>query len=211
MSANPFESFDTYIEQWIQSGNITSEQGEVIALVVAILLLAVAAVVLALGLIIYLMQAFAIMRIAKKLEIEKVWLAFIPIAQDYMLGAIAERCDERRGLTVFSWGRIMLIASIVKFAASLIDHLVSELLPDVSMVCLVIMLLMNLVCVLTAVVFLVLRAFCVWKLFREFYAHIVNVVVFVISLFVGPAIPMLVASFLKPLPAKWNVFVAVEE
>lgn len=210
MGANPFEKIGEYFESAIESGEMTADEGMAIAVVVGILLILVGIVMVLVGLVIYLAQAFALARIAKKLELERPWLAWIPIAQNYLLGSVAERCDERRGLNVLPWEKILLNAAIADAVATLVSNFIEEVMPNVSMACLVIMLVVNLVSILITIAYLVLRLICVWKIMREFFPQTMSIVMFVISVLAGPTIPLLVACFKQPQPAKWNVFAAAK-
>ena len=173
----------------------------------AIAIIVVALVALAVGLLTviatYVLQALAVMRMSQKLYIERPWLAWIPIAQSYALGRIAERCDERQGKNVKPWAKILLFAHIgyyvVYTVLSGVSSLVQLMIPVVGPV------LLSMLQTALTLAFTVFVYICVWKAFREFYPPTVNIVVFVITavLSVHP-ITMLIASFLPLQPAYRN-------
>jgi len=49
---------------------------------------------------VYLLQSFAVMQMAKKRSIENPWLAFVPFANSWMIGRVAERPGKRSHATL---------------------------------------------------------------------------------------------------------------
>ncbi len=181
-------------------GTVSDEQ----MTAVAIVMIVVGLIVLVIGFLTviatYVLQALAIMRMSKKLYIERPWLAWIPIAQSYALGRVAERCDERQGKDVKPWAKILLFAHIgyyvIYMVLSGVSGLVQLMIPLVGPV------LLSMLQTALTLAFTVFVYICVWKAFREFYPKTVNIVVFVITAVLSAhPITMLIASFLPLQPA----------
>lgn len=96
---------------------------------ILLLVLIIGAVALLFLAAVYVIQAIAVMRMAKMLNVEKAWFAWIPIAQGYLMGQIAERCDARRGIDVKPWGKIMLYVNIGYVAFAAVYSVASGVLP----------------------------------------------------------------------------------
>lgn len=171
---------------------------------VAIVMIVVGLIALAVGtltvIVTYVLQALAVMRMSQKLYIERPWLAWIPVAQSYALGRVAERCDERQGKEVKPWAKIMLFAHIGYYVCYVVlsgmSGIVQIIVPVLGPV------LLSMLQTALTMAFTVFVYICVWKAFREFYPPTVNIVVFVatIVLSVHP-LTMLIASFLPLQPA----------
>ena len=80
----------------------------------------------------YVVQSLAIMRIAKKFGMKNGWMAFIPFANRYLIGTLAERSDElaHPDEEPRKWGKIYLGVSIA-FSALLP---VASLIPTAGLV-----------------------------------------------------------------------------
>jgi len=203
---HPIERLPEVLERALSSGEIASEQATRLALWFTSVLMIIAALTMIVGVFIYVAQAFALMRMAQKLSVYRPWMAWIPIAQNYTFGAVAERCDDRRGISTKAWARIMLIAGIVNAASSVVYSIAQQILPILGLIGALLFLLLALAYMVATTVFLVIRLICVWKMLREFYPPVANVIIFIVSIFAGPTIPMLIACFLKPRPAKWLIY-----
>lgn len=173
--------------------------GSVLVLMLVIWLIS-AVVSLTVTLLAYLIYALGTYRLAKKLGVERAWLAWIPCAQYFTLGKVAEKCDERRGLAVKPWGLIMLLVSVgaVVLVTVLmgLGTLISMLLAPLGM-------LFSMLASLISWAPFVIMSICCWKIYREFYPETVNVVLFIISIvFSVQIIVTLIASFRQPNPAE---------
>lgn len=178
--------------------------------VLALLLVAVAVAMLAaLGVLIsYVMQAFSIMRMARKLGVERPWLAWIPVAQSYLLGRVAEQCDSRQDLPVKPWAKILLFSHIGYMIFYSVGSGLSSILQFIVPV--VGPLFMSVLQSALSIAFSVLVFICVWKIFREFYPKNINIVAFVVSvLFNVHPLGMLIASFFAPRPAYEHLYESV--
>ena len=194
------ELMQQMMEAFGLQGTVSDEQMATVAIVMIVVALIAFAVGILTVLVTYVLQALAIMRMSQKLYVERPWLAWIPIAQSYALGRVAERCDERQGKEVKPWSKILLFAHIgyyvVYVALSGMSGIVQFIVPILGPA------LLSLLQTALSLAFTVFVYICVWKAFREFYPPTVNIVVFVatIVLSVHP-LTMLIASFLPLQPA----------
>ena len=205
---NPFALFGNAAENGIIGGSDTIPG---IGVFIAILL-AVSAVSLIVTLIHYVLYCFGIFRIAKKLDVELAWLAWIPYAQYYTLGKVAEKCDERAGnFSPRPWAKIVLFGSIGTVVAYAILYVVNLILSFIPFVGFILSLLITAVMMVIALVPLVLDSICRWKIYREFYAEPINVVLFIVGIVLNvQAIITLIASFCKLRSAKDDAIENVE-
>ena len=80
------------------------------------------AIITPIGVATYIVQALALMRIARKLDVPNGWMAFIPFANIYLIGKLAEVSDERaypEG-TGQKWSKLLLGWTIATIAAALV-------------------------------------------------------------------------------------------
>ena len=181
-------------------GTVSDEQMATVAIVMIVVALIALAVGILTVLVAYVLQALAIMRMSQKLYVERPWLAWIPIAQSYALGRVAERCDERQGKEVKPWAKILLFAHIgyyvVYVVLSGMSGIVQFIVPILGPA------LLSLLQTALSLAFTVFVYICVWKAFREFYPPTVNIVVFVVTVVLSiHPITMLIASFFTLQPA----------
>ena len=205
---NPFALFGNAAENGIVGGSDTIPG---IGVLIAILL-AVSAVSLIVTLIHYVLYCFGIFRIAKKLDVELAWLAWIPYAQYYTLGKVAEKCDERAGnFSPRPWAKIVLfgmIGTVVAYAILYFINFIFSLIPFVGFI---LSLLISAVMMVIALVPVVLDSICRWKIYREFYSEPINVVLFIVGIVLNvQAIITLIASFCKLRSAKDDAIENVE-
>lgn len=205
---NPFALFGNAAENGIVGGSDTIPG---IGVLIAILL-AVSAVSLIVTLIHYVLYCFGIFRIAKKLDVELAWLAWIPYAQYYTLGKVAEKCDERAGnFSPRPWAKIVLFGSIGTAVVYVILYFLNLILSLIPFVGFILSLLISAVMMVIALVPLVLDSICRWKIYREFFAEPVNVVLFIVGIVLNvQAIITLIASFCKLRSAKDDAIENVE-
>jgi hypothetical protein len=176
------------------------------------ILLAVSAVSLIVTLIHYVLYCFGIFRIAKKLDVELAWLAWIPYAQYYTLGKVAEKCDERAGnFSPRPWAKIVLFGSIGTVVVYAILYVVNLILSFIPFVGFILSLLIGALMMVITLVPLVLDSICRWKIYREFFSEPINVVLFIVGIVLNvQAIITLIASFCKLKPAKDDAIENVE-
>ena len=194
------ELMQQMMEAFGLQGTVSDEQMATVAIVMIVVALIAFAVGILIVLVTYVLQALAIMRMSQKLYVERPWLAWIPIAQSYALGRVAERCDERQGKEVKPWAKILLFAHIgyyvVYVALSGMSGIVQFIVPILGPA------LLSLLQTALSLAFTVFVYICVWKAFREFYPPTVNIVVFVVTVVLSiHPITMLIASFFTLQPA----------
>ena len=193
---NPFALFGNAAENGTVGGaDVIPGIGVLIAI-----LLAVSAVSLIVTLISYLLYCWGIYRLAKKLDVENAFIAWIPYAQYYTLGKIAEKCDERAGKAVpRPWGKIMLIGSLCTVAAYAVLYAANMILSFIPVIGFVLSLLITALMMVIALVPLVLDSICRWKIYREFFPETVNVLLFIVGIVLNvQSIITLIASFRAP-------------
>lgn len=61
----------------------------------------------------YVVTAFGVYRLALRYQVENPWLAWIPVAQDFLQGKIVEVHDARRGIKR-KWGIVLLVLSAIR-------------------------------------------------------------------------------------------------
>ncbi len=194
------ELMQQIMEAFGLQGTVDAERFELLAIVMIVVALIALAVGILTVLVTYVLQALAIMRMSQKLYVERPWLAWIPIAQSYALGRVAERCDERQGKEVKPWAKILLFAHIgycvIYMVLSGMSGIVQFIVPILGPA------LLSLLQTALTLAFTVFVYICVWKAFREFYPPTVNIVVFVVTVVLSiHPITMLIASFFTLQPA----------
>lgn len=194
------ELMQQMMEAFGLQGTVSDEQMATVAIVMIVVALIALVVGILTVLVAYVLQALAIMRMSQKLYVERPWLAWIPIAQSYALGRVAERCDERQGKEVKPWAKILLFAHIgyyvVYVVLSGMSGIVQFIVPILGPA------LLSLLQTALSLAFTVFVYICVWKAFREFYPPTVNIVVFVVTVVLSiHPITMLIASFFTLQPA----------
>ena len=194
------ELMQQMMEAFGLQGTVSDEQMATVAIVMIVVALIALVVGILTVLVAYVLQALAIMRMSQKLYVERPWLAWIPIAQSYALGRVAERCDERQGKEVKPWAKILLFAHIgyyvVYVVLSGMSGIVQFIVPILGPA------LLSLLQTALSLAFTVFVYICVWKAFREFYPPTVNIVAFVVTVVLSiHPITMLIASFFTLQPA----------
>ena len=164
---------------------------------------AVAIFAIAVAIVSYVIYALGTYRLAKKLGVEYAWLAWIPYAQYFTLGKVAEQCDVRRGKSTKPWGKIMLFVALGAMVACAvlggIGGFLNSLLFPLGVP-------FTMLSSLVSWAPLVIMCICCWKIYREFFPETVNTVLFVISIvFSVQTIVNLVASFRQPNPVEDTV------
>ena len=89
--------------------NVNEEQ---MAVAVVGILLVVYLVIMGIGLASYIMNAIALQKIASKRLIQNAWLAWIPIANSWLIGSIADEYDEKNGMKR-KWRFVLLVLSLI--------------------------------------------------------------------------------------------------
>ena len=87
------------------------DEQEMLIVMVGILLVAYLFIIL-IGIASYIMNAVAFQRIASKRLIKNAWLAWIPIANSWIIGSIADEYDEKNGIKR-RWRAVLLVLSLI--------------------------------------------------------------------------------------------------
>lgn len=174
--------------------------GAAFGVVFLLIMLFIAVICLLIAVISYVIWSLGTYRLAKQLNVENAFLAWIPYAQYFTLGKVAEKCDERRGNPVKPWGKYFLIGAVGSVAVGMVlgmlGGFVNFLLPGVGV-------LFTLPASLISYVPLVIMYICCWKIYREFFPETVNIVMFIVSIFLNvQPIITLIASFRQPNPVE---------
>jgi hypothetical protein len=124
-----------------------------------------AIITLILSVVLYILQAIGVMRIAKKLGVGHRWLAWIPIAKAYLIGDCAEASIARNGKKPAKWGMIILFSYMaVTVGKTLVQMLlltIGNILPGLNA-------LIVLVLELAPFIFVGLYTYCMYRIFKEF-------------------------------------------
>ncbi|MBP3321336.1 MAG: hypothetical protein J6M12_03190 [Clostridia bacterium] len=90
--------------------------------IMAVIALALWGVLMLWVLVTYVLSSVSLMKISKKLGVEKGWLAFIPMANYWLMGKLAEEDGKRYHpeKKQKKWGKIYLTAGIVYLVATLL-------------------------------------------------------------------------------------------
>lgn len=165
----------------------------------AVILIAVFSIVFLIAIVAYVLNALAIFRLAKQQNVENAWMAWIPYAQQFTMGKIAEKCDERRGLATKPWGKILLFVSI---GAAVAGALLGGIGSFLSVIIPILGAPFTMLASLVSWAPLVILYICCWKVFREYFTEPVHIVLLVVSIVLSAqSIILLIASFCKPNPA----------
>ena len=115
MSSSPFAEFEYYLE------NFDLESfGEQFFTVFAIIILSVLGFVLLFTLATYIFESIAMCTIAKRRQIKNPWLAWIPVARSWTMGAIVDEQD-RRVIGKDRFFRIVNLAAIAIYFLAIIS------------------------------------------------------------------------------------------
>ena len=129
-------------------------------------------------LVLYIFHSIGLMRLAKKLEVKRSWMAWIPYVKYYLLGACAEKSQMRNGKKPWKWGLILLFVTlgttigqpVVQLAVSI----VLSVLPMLSVI-------INLVLESASLILLVVNTYCLYLIFKEFLGKTGGIVMAVCS------------------------------
>lgn len=70
----------------------------------------------------YVLYSLGLMGLGNRLGVKNAWLAWIPVANTYVLGSSADKLEEKRGLS-HKWGKLLLILNIVIVALVFLAYL----------------------------------------------------------------------------------------
>ena len=98
----------------------TIDEEKTLVLVVGILLV-VYLLLIGFGIATYIMNAIAYQKIASRRLISNAWLAWIPVANSWIIGSIADEYDEKNGLKR-KWRVVLLILSLISIGGIVIGY-----------------------------------------------------------------------------------------
>ena len=168
---------------------------------ILLIMLGIAIVCCLVSLVIYVVWCLGTYRLAKKLDVEKPFLAWIPYAQYWTLGQIAEKCDARRGNTAGKpWGKYFLFSALISVAAGLVlgtlGGIINAFIPGVGV-------LLTLPASLLSYLPLIVLCICCWKIYHEFFSETTSIVLFIVSILCSAySVILLIASFRELNPAE---------
>ena len=118
-------------EAFIMYSNSVTESG--IPIVGIIIYFAVLGVFMIIGLLSYILTSFSYYTIAKRRQIPNPWVAWIPVAQNWTIGSIADDYDKRNGLNR-KWRVVLLTLNLVQFAAIILFYIIMIVTTIVSVI-----------------------------------------------------------------------------
>lgn len=153
----------------------------------------------------YILQGIGLMTMAKKLMIANPWMSFIPVAQLYLLGKIAE-FDVKPGATPRKWGRILLTLSVIPFVILIVFYVFlifgiiflgftqngSSFLESSAVILVIALLIFCLVIIGLSIAAVIVQYLCIYKTYHLFLP--------------ANAVPMLILSILFPIVFSFTVF-----
>ena len=119
-----------------------------------------------------------LMRIAKKLGVKHRWMAWIPFANAYLLGACAEKSQTRNGKKPWKWGLILLFVTLgMSVGQPIVQLAVSIVLSVLPMLSFVI----NAILECSTLILMVMNGYCLYLIFKEFLGKTGGIVMAVCS------------------------------
>ena len=170
---------------------------------IILVVLAIVAVAIVLSLlVVYVLRAIGLMRIAKKLGVKNRFLAWIPYGNAFLLGACAERCTEKNGKKPWKWGMILLFTSlglgVGKPVVQLALTIILSIIPGLSAV-------VNLIVECSSLILLAIIGHCLWRVLKEFMDNVPAIILALLGALGGKgvfAVLVFIVGFLKLRPAK---------
>ena len=150
--------------------------------------IAVSAVI---GIAIYLLESISVYKMAKSAEIKNPWLAFIPVANDWVFGTLAEKYKKKNGTKSARFGIILpvlegivLIKEITGYALDAVNTS-SEMAPEQFM-SLIPVIILYFALMAVAIAYAVVFFIALWRVYSSFdksnaTLYIVLSVIFTIS------------------------------
>lgn len=179
-------------------GAVGAAAAAIIAAVVAI----VTAVVTFLSMLFfYLIHAIGLMRIAKKLGVKHRWMAWIPFANVYLLGACAEKSQTRNGKKPWKWGLILLFVTLgLTVGQPIVQFVISIVLSVLPMLSFVI----NAILECSSLILMAMTGYCLYLIFKEFLGKTGAIVMAVCAAVTGwfEGIFLFIVAFFKLRPAQ---------
>ena len=166
-----------------------------------VVLIVVAVAVVLVWLFFYIFHSVGLMRIAKKLGVKHRWMAWIPFANAYLLGACAEQGERRNGKKPWKWGLILLFVTLgLTVGRPIVQLVVSIVLMVLPMLSFVI----NVILECSSLILMGLTGYCLYLIFKEFLGKTGGIVMAVCAAVMGllEGIFLFIVAFFKLRPAQ---------
>lgn len=166
-----------------------------VALTIFVCFMVLLALVWLVGLILqgvlYVLRAVGLSKIAKKLGVGHRYLAWIPYANAYLLGACAEKSAYRDGKKPWRWSLILLLTTVgLGIGLPLVQAAIAIILTVLSLP-----ISLSVACALVvecaSVVLIVMISVCLWRICRQFMDEELAIVLAVLAPFLGDLIAVL--------------------
>lgn len=170
-------------------GGVILTVGIVVAVVTAVVVITL-----------YVLRAIGLCNIAKKLGVKNRFLAWIPYANAYVLGACAEQSARRNGKKPWKWGYILLFTTLgLRIGQPIVQMLIAIILTIFPMLSALIGLIMG----CSGLILLVMTGYCLWCICKEFMDQTLAVIFAVLGPICKDAVAVLlfVVGFLRLRPA----------
>ena len=76
------------------------------------------AVSISIGIVIYLLEAIGVYKMAKSAEIKNPWLSFVPVGRNWVFGTLAEKYKKKNGVKSARFGIILTVLSVIELVCS---------------------------------------------------------------------------------------------
>ena len=151
----------------------------------------------------YILRGIGLMRIAKKLGVDRRFLAWIPFGVDYFVGDCAEKSIARENKKAWNWSLILILTHLACTVGmpivQVIVAIILSFLPPLSA-------LLNLILSCAGLIFAGLYSYCLYRIFKQFMGNTASIIFTVCSLCLGPleGVFIFIVSFFKLRPASGN-------
>ncbi|MBQ7380206.1 MAG: hypothetical protein IJW70_11085 [Clostridia bacterium] len=147
--------------------------------VVLVIVIVTAIVTTAVLLVLYILHAVGLMRIAKKLGVKHRFLAWIPYANIYLLGKCAEKSEERNGRKVWKWGMILLFTTLgMTVGQPIVQTVLGILLSFFPMLAALVTLILE----CSSLILWAMNTYCLYLIFKEFAGKTGGIILSICSL-----------------------------
>ena len=179
---------------------ITVIGGLAIGAIILAVLAVVAIVLVVIAIVVYVLRGIGLSRIAKKLGVKHRFLAWIPYAHAYLLGACAEQSMKRNGKKTWKWSWILLIATLgLGVGLPVVQASFSLVLSFMPMLSVLVSLLLE----CSSLILLAVTAHCLWSVCKEFMDNVPAIILAVLAPLLDlVAVLLFIVGFLKARPAK---------
>ncbi len=145
--------------------------GNLIIVFIVLIYILILGTALAGALAVYLLQGFAVYSIGKNLGFEKAWLSFVPVANTFFFGQIAEKRIKEDGKPLMPFAKLLLILKIACLACSLAVlffyflEMICRELPALMIIFLMIVIITYLILLVVCIALSVITGFALWQIY----------------------------------------------